>query len=143
MSEWPASSPLLPVSDSVQLSLGVRDFGEEVTQFVTWVVYTAGAVRYFPIRPTFPYLTHTAITKLYVTDRQAAAAIDIIGLEVVLKLFGPFFGNFRSGLIIVFFGCFIRRAFSTNNTTISHYFLHITSLTIADAMNDTEASIHR
>ena len=137
-SGWPAS--LLPIPDSVQLRLGVRDFGVEVVQLVTWVLYTVGAIQYFSIRPTFSYIAHTAITKLRLTDSQATTAIDIFSLEVVLKLFTPFFGNLGPGLVVVLLGCFVGGAFSTNDTTISHYFLHISSLSIINAMNGTQAS---
>jgi hypothetical protein len=115
----------------------------EVVQLVTCVLYTVGAIQYFSIRPTFSYIAHTAITKLYLTDCQATIAIDIFSLEVVLKLFTPFFGNLGPGFVVVLLGCFVGGAFSTNDTTIGHYFLHISSLSIINAMNGTQASVYQ
>jgi hypothetical protein len=137
----PASLFLLP--DSFQLRLGVRDFGVEVVQLVTRVLYTVGAIQYFSVRPTFSYIAHTAITKLYLTDCQAATAINIFGLEGMLILFTPFFGNLGSGLVVVILCCLVGRAFSTNDTAISHYFLHISPLSIINAMNGTQASVYQ
>ena len=142
-SGWPASLFLLLVADSFQLRLGVRDFGVEVVQLVTRVLYTVGAIQYFSVRPTFSYIAHTAITKLCLTDCQAATAINIFSLEVMLKLFTPFFGNLGPGLVVVTLGCLVGRAFSTNDTAISHYFLHISPLSIINAMNGTQASVYQ
>jgi hypothetical protein len=60
----------------------------------------------------------------------------------MLKLFTPFFGNLSPGLIIVFLCCYIRRAFITNETTISYYFLHISSLYNTNTTNGTQASVY-
>jgi hypothetical protein len=137
---WPASLFLVP--DSFQLSLGLSDSGMKVTQLVTRVVYAVATIQYFSIGPTLSYFTHPAIANLYITDCQAATAIDIFRLEGMLILFTPFFGNLRSGLIVVFLGCLIRRAFSTNDTAISHYFLHISSLSIINTANGPQASVY-
>ena len=131
---------LFLTTDSFQLSLGLRDFGVEVTQLGTRVLYAVAAIHYFSVRTTFSYFAHPAITNLYITDCQATHAIDIFSLEGVLKLLGPFFGNLGPGVVVVFLSCLIGRAFSTNETTISHYFWHISSLSIINTTDGTQAS---
>jgi hypothetical protein len=140
-SGWPASLFLVP--DGFQLSLGLGDSGLEFTQLVTGVLHTVATIQYPSFGPTLSYFTYAAIANLYITDSQAATAIDIFGLEGMLILFTPFFGNLSSVLIVVFLGCFVRRAFSTNDTTISHYFLHISSLAIINTTNGTQASVYQ
>jgi hypothetical protein len=140
-SGWPVSLFLVP--DSVQLGLGVRDSGVEVTQLVTWVLYAVGAIQHFSLGSTLSYFTHPAIGNLCVTDRQATSAIDISRLEGMLILCAPFFGNLSSGSIVVILGCFVGGAFSTNDTTISHYLLHISSRSTINAMNGTQTSVYQ
>jgi hypothetical protein len=133
--EWVVYLFLIP--DSFQLVPGLSDFGMELIQLITRVLYTVGTVQYFSIRTTFSYIAHTAIAKLYLTDCQAAMAIDIFGLKLMFELFTPFFGNLSPGLIIVVLSCLIRRTLGTNEATVSHYFLHISSLSDTPTMNGT------
>jgi len=137
-----AGSTLSTIPYSFQLDLSFSDLGMKAIQFITRVIHTVGTVQYFSINTAFSYITHTAITKLYVTDCQATIAIDIFSLEVMLKLFTPCFGNLSPGFVIVFLGGFIRWAFSTNEATASHYFLHSPSLSNTIATNGTQASVY-
>jgi hypothetical protein len=138
--EVEAGSTLFLIPDSFQLGLGLSDLDVEVIQLITRVLYTVGTVQYFSINTTFSYIAHTAIVELYLPYCQTTITIDIFSLEVMFKLFAPFFGNLSPGRIIVFLGCFIRWAFGTNKATISYYFLHISSLSNAIATNGTRAS---
>jgi hypothetical protein len=114
----------------------------EVVQLVTWILYTVGAIQYFSIGTTSSYVAHTAITKLYFTDCQATTAIDIFNLEVVLKLLAPFFGNLGPGIVVVSLCRFIRRTLVANKPTVSHYFLHISSLPSISAVNGARAAVY-
>ena len=135
-------STLYLIPDSFQLGLSLSDFGVEVIQLITGALYTVGTVQYFSINTTFPYIAHTAITKLYIANCQTTITIDIFSLEVMLKLFTPFFGDLSPGLIIVFLGGLIRWAFSANEATVSHYFLHITSLSNTTTSNETPLFVY-
>lgn len=130
---------LFLISDSFQLIPGLNDFGMEAIQLVTGVVYAVAAIQYFSSGTTFSYFTHLAITNLYTIDCQATVAVNVFSLEGVLVLFASFFGNLGPGLIVVFLGCLVRWAFSTNDTAISHYFLHISSFSNTATTNGTEA----
>ena len=120
-----AGSTLFLVSDSFQLGFSFSDLGMKAVQLIAWVIYTVGTVQYFSINTAWPYIAHTAITKLYITDCQATITIDIFSLEVMFKLLTPCFSNLSPGSIIVLLCCFVRRAFGADKTAVRyHRFSH-------------------
>ncbi len=90
------------VADGFQLSLGLSDSGVEVTQLVTGVLNAVATIQYLSFGPAPSYFAHIAVADLYITDSQAAAAIDIFRPEGMLILFTPLIGNHSSVLLSSF-----------------------------------------